>query len=254
MILRRAALLLIGLVALSCATTAAEQEKAPLTLKQAKAEFEKADRELNDAWAAVKKAMSAEEFAPLKDEQKAWLEYREHMAHSPARTGEPAEPGQRGKQFSPEYYEEATALTQDRAAWLRGVVAEWKDEDSVSGVWSDSYGGEMQVAVEKKKLYFSIDVVRGPTAHVGEIAGVASWNEPLGWFTDKGRDKDKPDETNLAFISENRRLRVVGANTSYYHGARAYFDGTYVRTRLLTAKEKAALIEAAKKGDVPEAK
>jgi hypothetical protein len=88
-------------------------------------------------------------------------------------------------------------------------------------------------------------VVRGPTYHTGSLAGVASWNWPLGWFSDKGRDKEKTDETNLVFVQAGNVLKIIGANTGYYHGARAYFDGEYCKSGELDEKEKADVMKSA---------
>jgi uncharacterized protein YecT (DUF1311 family) len=235
------ALLLLASVALA----APEAEKRP-SLKQAQAEFEKADRDLNAAWADLKTRLGGA--AELLAEQKAWVGYRDHIATSPMITGLSGDRwDEKAARKTPEYFECAAEMTRDRAAWLRGYGAELNDSD-LSGHWSDSYGGDLQIVHKGGKLFFEIDVVRGPTAHVGSLAGVASWNYPLGWFSDKGRDKDKEDETNLAFVLENRKLRLFGANTQYYHGARAHFDGDYVRVKELSAAEKAELEIAAGEG------
>lgn len=45
---------------------------------------------------------------------------------------------------------------------------------------------------------------------------------------------------------------MIGANTSYYHGQRAYFDGTYYKIAPLEDKEKANIIKAGESGNVPE--
>jgi hypothetical protein len=74
----------------------------------------------------------------------------------------------------------------------------------------------------------------------------------MGWFSDKGRDKERPTRTNLSFILRGRKLEVVGANTGYYHGARAYFDGEYVKTSSLSAKSQAKIVKSAKTGELPE--
>ena len=56
------------------------------------------------------------------------------------------------------------------------------------------------------------------------------------------------DETNLALVMDGMKLRINGANTQHYHGARAYFDGEYVRTGALTAKEQAEVTKSAQDG------
>lgn len=227
---------------LSSLTFAADEGKTP-TLKEAKAEFEKADKALNAAWEAVKKEFSATAFAALREEQRGWVEWRDFIASSPAYSGLPAE-DEAARLQSAEYFSIAAGLAADRAAWLRGLLVKQAPE-TMTGQWIDSYGGMISIVEKEGRLHFQINVVRGPTAHVGEISGVAQWNESIGWFSDKGADKSRTDETNLAFIHEGGKLKLAGANTHYYHGARAHFDGEYVRTGALTAKEQAEVLKSA---------
>lgn len=227
----------------------AQEDQKP-TPQQAKAHFEKADKALNDAWAAAKKALTEGEFAKLKEDQRGWVEYRDYLARSPMFTG--AESHGDLALDSPEYLEAAAGLAEMRTQWLKGLVREWKTEEPLTGLWTDSYGGRIQIVENEGTLLFWISCVRGPTSHLGDLPGIATWNQPLGWFSDKGRDKEKTEETNLCFILRDRKLEVVGANTGYYHGARAYFNGEYVKVSQLTAKEQAKVIKAAKTGELPE--
>jgi hypothetical protein len=139
------------------------------------------------------------------------------------------------KQTTP-YFEAAAELTESRASWLRGRIR--NDAGSLTGIWIDSFGGTLELVQEKERLLFTIEVVRGPTFHTGSLAGVATWNWPLGWFTDKGRHPEKTDESNLVFVERGAVLKLIGANTSYYHGARAYFDGDYCRVGDLTKNKR----------------
>lgn len=224
-------------------------EDKPLTREAAKALFDKADRALNEAWATAKKVLPESDFNKLKEDQRAWVEYRDYLARSPMFTGADVQ-GDLPLE-SPEYLQAAAGLEDERTEWLKGLVAAWKDE-TLTGCWSDSYGGSIKVVEKDNHLYFLIEVVRGPTSHIGDISGVAVWNSTIGWFSDKGRDKDKTDETNLSFILRDKKLEVIGANTGYYHGARAYFDGSYVKVKSLSAKEQEKIVKAAKTGEVPE--
>lgn len=96
---------------------------------------------------------------------------------------------------------------------------------------------------EGRKLFFTVEVVRGPTYHLGSLGGEASWNCPLGSCSVKDSDPEKKDEeTNLAFIQRDKELEIVGANTSQFHGARAYFDGHYIRVAALN-REQAAKVK-----------
>lgn len=231
-----------------CLSTVSAQDK-PLDAKAAKAAFDKADHALNAAWAAAKQALPEEEFNKLKEGQRAWVEYRDYLARSPMYTGADAQ-GDPAVD-SPEYLEAAAGLEDMRSEWLKGLIHEWKDE-TLTGYWTDSYGGSIELVEREGHLHFIIQCVRGPTSHVGGLSGIAAWNPNIGWFSDKGRDKEKTDETNLSFILRDKKLEVIGANTGYYHGARAYFDGSYVKVKALDAKAQAKIVKAAKSGDLPE--
>lgn len=227
----------------------AQDEK--LTQQQAKALFEKADKTLNEAWESAKRALSEPEFNKLMENQRGWVEYRDYLARSPIYAG--VEGHDKLPLDSAEYLEAAAGLADDRTAWLKGLVREWGAEEGLTGVWTDSYGGRIEIVEQEGKLHFIIECVRGPSSHVGGLAGVAAWNDPIGWFSDKGReDKGDEPETNLSFILRDRRLEIIGANTSFYHGARAYFNGDYVKTGALNAKAQARVLKAAKTGQLPE--
>lgn len=223
-------------------------EDKPLTRDAAKALFDKSDRALNEAWAAAKKALSEEEFTKLKEDQRAWVEYRDYLARSPMFTG--ADVQGELPLDAPEYLQAAAGLEDERTEWLKGLVHEWKD-DSLSGKWTDSRGGTVEIVEQDGHLFFTVTCVRGPTSHSGDLEGVAVWNSPIGWFSDKGREKDKTDETNLSFVLRDKMIEITGANTGYYHGARAYFDGKYVRVKSLDSKAQAELISSAKANQAP---
>ena len=231
-----------------CLSTGSAQDK-PMSAKEARAAFDKADHALNAAWAAARQALPETDFNKLKEDQRAWVEYRDYLSRSPMYTGADAQ-GDLALD-SPEYLEAAAGLEDMRSEWLKGLIHEWKDA-TLTGKWTDSYGGSIEVVEREGRLYFSISVVRGPTSHGGEISGIAVWNSKIGWFSDKGLDKEKTDETNLSFILRDKKLEVIGANTGYYHGARAYFDGSYVKVKALDAKAQAKIVKAAKSGDLPE--
>jgi uncharacterized protein YecT (DUF1311 family) len=236
---------LLTIFAILTAAAFAQPDKKP-TLVEAKAAFAKADRELNAVWEQLKKEMSEPRMAELRAKQRDWVEYRDHLASSPGYSGAPDD--EAAAKNSPEFFDTAAALTSDRTGWLRGFLSKALDE-SMTGTWTDSYGGHVDVVEKDGKLHFVFNCVRGHSAHLGALAGIAQWNETIGWFSDKGRDKDKTDETNLAFVMDGGILEVHGANTQPYHGARAYFDGDYIKTGALPAKAQAAVLKAAESGD-----
>ncbi|MCA1658748.1 MAG: DUF1311 domain-containing protein, partial [Verrucomicrobiaceae bacterium] len=125
-----------AIVWLVSALVATAEEKTP-TLAEAKAAYAKADRALNEAWAAAKKALSESEFAELQIKQRAWVKFRESGAR-----GENREAGEKEEARDATYFEAAARITQTRVEWLRGRTT--NASESLTGVWIDSYGGVVE--------------------------------------------------------------------------------------------------------------
>lgn len=226
------------------------QEKEP-TLAEAKARFDKADRALNDAWAALKKTFPVSVFEPAKAKQREWLEFREKQA---LRASDPANEAE-AKQ-SPAYFMTAAILTEARTDWLNQRVA--RKDEPVTGSWTDGSGGEINIVEKDGRLLFSLNVARtrgdpklGNT-NLGSLAGIAAWNQRIGWFSDKGRNPDKTDETNVSFVLRGEELEIIEANARYYQGNHAHFDGKYYKVASLDEEEQAKVIKAAESGVLPE--
>jgi uncharacterized protein YecT (DUF1311 family) len=234
-----------ALLAIAAATVRAQDEEKEPTLAEAKAALAKADRELNDAWKKAKAAVDGSDLARLTLSQREWIEFRDARAKEDSERA-----GHKDIKRSPLYFSTAAAFTETRAEWLRGRAR--PADETLTGYWIDSYGGTLRIVQQEQRLFFDIEVVRGPTFHSGGIAGVAFWNSRLGWFSDKGRDPEKTEESNLAFIDRGGELEIVGAETQHYHGARAYFDGNYVKVGPLDADVQAKLIKTAESGEMPE--
>jgi uncharacterized protein YecT (DUF1311 family) len=260
----RNAACLLGLIAAipgaAFAQNSAPEEKAP-TLAEAKAAFAKADRALNQAWSVAKAAVSGRALTDLTGSQRDWLEFRDYQAGY-----ESEQAGEKDRKRSAVWHTTAAALTDSRAEWLRGRAETAKAApETLTGTWIDSYGGTMRLVHQPPpasaessgdaapaRLLFDVEVVRGPTYHTGGVAGIATWNQRIGWWSDKGVDPEKTDESNLAFVDREGCLEVIGANTSSYHGARAYFDGIYCKVGPLDKKAEAEVVKAAESGEVPE--
>lgn len=120
------------------------------------------------------------------------------------------------------------------------------------GRWSDSHGGLLEIAEKNGRLYFILQVVRGPAGHQGKITGSARWNEPLGWYSDEGLVPGKNGVSNLVFVLRGSKLEIVGAKTDYYHDARASFDGMYERVGKLSAADLERVEKAGAAGVTPE--
>jgi len=226
----------------------ARAEDQNASLAEAKTAFTKADRALNEAWTAIKKALPEKIFTELKAQQRGWIESRDRAALESSPNAKDAADAQ----LSAAYWQKAASLTETRAQWLQRLAD--NEDDPLTGLWTDGNGGTLEIVerTETQKLFFVFHVVRGRGLHIGVVAGAAHWNSPLGWFSDKGREADKPEETNIAFVEKERHLEVTGANTSHYHGARAYFDGAYYKIAPLDDKEQESVVKAGETGEVPE--
>lgn len=212
-----------------------------------KAAFAKADAALNAVWSKVKAELSESEFNRLKEDQRAWIEYRDGMARDPRLSGIFSQ-----DELSPvsqEYLEMAAMLTAQRSRWLQGRIAP-AGGGNMTGVWIDSYGGHIEIVENKETetLAFIVSCARGPTSHTGELRGIADWNSSrLGWFKEKP-SADNPDMLAcLSFIYRyDNQLEIVGASTSYHHGASAYFDGIYTKVETLSPKQQEEVLREAK--------
>lgn len=218
----------------------------PSGLAEAREGFAKADRALNQAWTAIKKALPEKIFAVMKTQQRAWIELRDRAALDASPNAKDAAAAKQ----SAAYWQTAARLTEERAQWLQRLAD--NEDDPLTGFWSDGNDGTLEIVQRNEKLYFVFHVVRGRGLHIGVIAGAAHWNRPLGWFSDKGREADKAEETNIAFVEKERHLEVIGANTSYYHGAHAYFDGAYYKIGPLADQAQEGVVKAGETGEVPE--
>ncbi|HEY1084406.1 MAG TPA: lysozyme inhibitor LprI family protein [Prosthecobacter sp.] len=208
------------------------------------AAFAKADAALNVVWAKAKAALSDFEFNKLKEEQRAWIDYRDSMARDPRLSG--VESREDLPPTAKEYLEIAAHLTEQRTQWIEGRISP-KGGDGITGIWIDSYGGHIEIVEEGETLAFIISCARGPTSHAGELRGLADWGSRLGWFKEKP-SKENPDMlARLAFIyRDGHQLEVVGASTSWHHGANAYFDGIYTKVDTLSPQKQKEVLRKAK--------
>ena len=205
-----------------------------LAEEAAKAKFEKQDKALNVIYGELKKELEPLLFAIVQQEQRDWVESRDLMSE-----------WQKGdKETSDEeaQLEMATDLTESRVRWLKA----WKsvgEHEGLEGCYYDSYGGYLTIIKEGEDFYFALEVVRGPTFHMGGIGGKLRVNGSSAWFETSENHEDRP--TWLSFVPTkdgSGRVRIVGENTRYFHGARAYFDGSYLRMGEVSEEERAEVL------------
>lgn len=219
-----ASLLFVGPTLFVLATAFAEPD-AP-KLDQAKQSFARADADLNKTFDALRKRLPSDEFRDLRDHQRKWLEHRDYIA-----SDQPRQNGFEGDDFtkSPDYWEAMADLTKGRTEFLRAAFDQALPK-GITGIYRDSYGGELKLEETPKGVVFSIDVVRGPTSHTGGLTGVATRKHNTAYYKEQveaGEDRP-PCEMTFSFI-DGHIVKVEGKNTEHHHGARAYFAGTYFK-------------------------
>jgi uncharacterized protein YecT (DUF1311 family) len=209
------------------------------SIDQLKADIAVADRKLNEVYQKAKASLSEWVFAELQEEQRTWIDYRDGRSEEVARFDGGAEEGK--EKLSSAYWESVLAETEGRIDTINGWMKWDQFAHEWEGVWTDGNGGWLYILEnETGKFTFLIDVVRGPTYHLGSLDGVAVWNGSSARFSLKEDGEEL--ETWLTFIKRDVKLEVIGENTSPFHGVRAYFEGKYLRLRELTDEDRKLIL------------
>jgi len=214
-------LVVAGITLLGTTPTFAEQETAKL--EQAKIRFAPADAELNKTFEALRKRLGGDESKDLRGRQRKWLDYRDYIAAS-----QPRQNGFEGDdpKSRPDYWEATADFTEERTRFLRASF-DTSLPKGITGVYQDSFGGELRLEQTKEGVAFSINVVRSPTSHTGGLTGMAMLKRGAAVYKEQleaGEDL-KPCELTFNLV-DGHIVKLAGKNTEYYHSARAYFVGT----------------------------
>jgi uncharacterized protein YecT (DUF1311 family) len=126
----------------------------------------------------------------------------------------------------------------------------------LSGDYTDFQGGDLALRETTEGVWFSIEVVRGPTAHTGALGGLAKPKGNGRYFfrevlSGERYDNDPPAEI-LLEVSPSGQLLVSESNAERFHGMRAHFNGAYqkVQPRIdYLDKGAKAVLDLARKGD-----
>lgn len=194
---------------------------ASASAEEAKKEFKNLDALLNSEYQAVRKSVDESWAEELRDLQRKWISYRDYMAAAQPRQNDE---GDLPLEEAPSYWEMKTSLTQDRIDFLKA----WSGRlatPGITGTYRDFFGGEMTLRETNGGLEFTVNVVRGPTSHLGEIAGVAQLKGEQATYSD---GEAPPAKLDWSFEPDGV-VNVTEQNTDQYHGARAYFRGQYFK-------------------------
>lgn len=190
--------------------------------------FALVDAELNGLWSQVQAVIQDDVYAEQQLGQWQWLAYRDWYAT--ASTGIVEGVTDEELHESPHYWEQLSLATSQRIeylkAWLNTHELDGVFDPVHSGVWVDGYGGRLSLSLAEdgESFDFEISVVRGPTWHSGDIAGQIVFGPQTARYTE---ELPTDEVLHLTFIRRGALIEIIGENTNWYHGARAYFDGTY---------------------------
>jgi uncharacterized protein YecT (DUF1311 family) len=244
---KRPLLLALLLAVLLCPATAWPEQDKP-SLAEAKAAYKEADRALNAAYQSAKAELSEDAFEDLKTKQRGWIRYRDYFSNDVLIRDDPSLADVDLTQTAI-HWQTMAGITEQRTAILQSIVGSELGKDfPLTGRWIDGFGGYLNIVEQDGQIAFEIDVVRGPTHHLGHIAGRAQVNGQLIRYSDGGEDDGKGYTRKPAWVTFLQRpdhIELITANAQYYCGARAYFDNDYYRVGDLTDEDRQRVLKQA---------
>ena len=221
---------LLFLLALTSVASAVESKG----MVAARSAYEKADKELNKTYAEARSTLDKGTMDKLREDQRKWLDYRDYIAERSTMLGN-SNRTEADIRDTKEFWTIRGEMTKARIEHVRAWIGKGVPE-GITGYYCDGAGGTAMLIVENGKLLFSLECVRGPTAHLGDLSGSTALQGQAADFSDGAKEEDGGPAT-LHFAFTGKQFDLEGKNTGAYHGARAYFDGHYVKYRALTQKE-----------------
>ncbi|TGJ99515.1 DUF1311 domain-containing protein [Leptospira semungkisensis] len=219
-------LFLIFIISLHAQTSIAKHPCSALKTKNEQKEcflkeYKSADKELNEVYKNIRKSLSPENEEELKKVQRPWIGYRDGLCEGPMYSGD---------ETGIETIACKTETTRERTSYLRKVWNLGKFPKDGIGSYTDGFGGRLKLFRKKgKPVHFELGVVRGPTAHLGEMDGDWTPNQEgkWTWSSPANCKAEDPECCILKFQTFDARIEVEEISCSAFHGARAYFGGDY---------------------------
>lgn len=222
----------------SSSTPTEQAEVVAIEVQLLRSEYETVDSELNRVYQEIRAIAPEDLFIELRDAQRHWIRSRDSYVvdHADYIRGRPTVKGD--PESWPEYWQAMSTFTSARIeylqGWLRYLDGSQEQENAWNGAWVDSYGGVIYAKqLSPSELGFGIAVWRGPTIHYGQMEGVARIEGNTATFFAREDWIDEP--SGLVFERDGPTLLVTTfGNVRGFHGARAYFEGTYSRPKPMT--------------------
>lgn len=191
-------------------------------LKCYKRAFEKADLELNSTYKSLLRLVDAQGGEKARSNSVQWIRAKEERCKFIK------------EQSSVEldYWKCVYEITVQRTDFLDKIGKAWKSP-GLAGLYEDGLNGSLLIKeIDAKTVNFSIDVVRGPSAHLGHIEG----NVPKADGLIKFRHIQDGLKCELDLLVGLPVITVTEKDCGGFHGARAYFDGTYFKVAPASSK------------------
>ncbi|MCB1172043.1 MAG: DUF1311 domain-containing protein [Leptospiraceae bacterium] len=213
-------------------------------------EFRAADNRLNKTYQAIKARLSSDLVKSMQTQSRNWIHYKEYQC------GWRSEMEAHQDKDTAVYYECLLGMTQERTAYLQRAFGTRHQPAGLAGEYDDGFGGSLTIKaladnngdavheatketgprlipafVAGQRFDFSIAVVRGPTAHLGDLSGQLVIRNGAGFYEEEGECKTDADVEccQLEFRRQGYSIQVLETNCQAWHGARAFFDGDFYR-------------------------
>lgn len=213
------------IVADSCQALLPEQQRACY-----QQQYTAADRRLNDVYQRLTSKLEAARKHEMREHSRRWIDYKE--AHCVEATGishslEPAQAKQHADYFACLY-----ELTVARTAFLQQAFGREGVTTGVAGSYDDSFGGHLVMHQGSGTQHtFRLEVVRGPTYHVGEVEGTVHWQGQKGVFVQTQECGGTTPCCRLMFVQKPTLLALEEDHCEALRGVRAYFAGDYYKIK-----------------------
>lgn len=237
-------------------SVSAEQQEQLLCYKR---HFQRVDDQLNRVYRHLSKQLPEPIRTDLRDNSRGWVQAKEYYCGFQSEIDPRATPVQRKISL----LACTSAFIMDRTDYLRRAFGRDGVNSRVyTGAYGDGYSGDLDLKAlgprrpgsdgkARQKYKFAMQVVRGPTAHIGEIDGEVEVvsrkdGELYGLFAERadcpaiqpaieqtpgGKRPCCRIEFRLSQTKGFRQVDIKEHSCGDYHGARAYFDGVYRKVR-----------------------
>lgn len=193
-----------------------KEEKGKLSCY--KKEYERLDKTLNEVYQDIKKRIDKPLAEAMKRDSRSWIDRKEYFCADSLYTGD-----KEAESKNSSYYSCLIDFTDSRISYLKKAFGREGIKTGLVGEYNDGDNGSLTISKNKNQFDFYLNVVRGPTHHLGEISGsLDTKKKEFKW-----RDIKEGESCELNFKLSDYTIDIKEVECSSFHGARAYFDGIY---------------------------